>query len=523
MIPAMSAADFGTGGTAVMNYGMQIGKDLAAYGEKIGLQIKDNRDKQQAMGSLPALQEAMQSFQAGDNAAGYSTLLGLAASDPSNQPLNNLIKLGFMGGQSIEESRYKMRMADAANARVTAGTPSGPSGSERLRAGIPALTNGDTGQGDVMTSATDLATQQRQADFAGEYPDEAKYMSNPDVQAEQDLRGLQPAKFDFNQTPPEVPEDNEPKYINEEHKAFVPVVQNYMAASPDVKQQVLADATTTKIPKGYETRNYPGLSEIFPELTGKILIPEVGTVTKIRRTVSTSDEPGSDIKETLSEVDEKTGEERYKFNIETANRIPSAVKAMTNQAPSGQRETFSELFKKNGGVDNAVISQVGIDMFQLTFKGNSKDAYPISKDQMQHLQVVQNIPAMSGSGYQFVASEKKKEKAVERFPVKETKTRATATATPERTSAKTKAIDEELQKLKEKELVNTAGKRKERIAEIDREIDKLAQTSTRPAPSTAMYPTRREAISYKGQADLQASRKRILELEKEKEKLIKGQ
>jgi hypothetical protein len=124
MIPAMSAADFGTGGTAVMNYGMQIGKDLAAYGEKIGLQIKDNRDKQQAMGSLPALQEAMQSFQAGDNAAGYSTLLGLAASDPSNQPLNNLIKLGFMGGQSIEESRYKMRMADAANARVAAASGS---------------------------------------------------------------------------------------------------------------------------------------------------------------------------------------------------------------------------------------------------------------------------------------------------------------------------------------------------------------------------------------------------------------
>jgi putative ribosome biogenesis GTPase RsgA len=93
IIPAMSAADFGTGGTAVMNYGMQIGKDLAAYGEKIGLQIKDNRDKQQAMGSLPALQEAMQSFQAGQSGAGYSSIINLAAQDPSNPYVQNLVKL----------------------------------------------------------------------------------------------------------------------------------------------------------------------------------------------------------------------------------------------------------------------------------------------------------------------------------------------------------------------------------------------------------------------------------------------
>jgi hypothetical protein len=119
MIPAMSAADFGTGGTAVMNYGMQIGKDLAAYGEKIGLQIKDNRDKQQAMGSLPALQEAMQAFQAGQSGAGYSSIINLAAQDPSNPYVQNLVKLGMMGGAAIDDNRYRMRMADAATARAS--------------------------------------------------------------------------------------------------------------------------------------------------------------------------------------------------------------------------------------------------------------------------------------------------------------------------------------------------------------------------------------------------------------------
>jgi hypothetical protein len=113
MIPAMSAADFGTGGTAVMNYGMQVGKDLAAYGEKIGLQMKDNRDKQFATSAIPALQEAMKSFSAGQSGAGYSSIINLAAQDPSNPYVQNLAKLGMMGGQAIDDNKYKMAVANA--------------------------------------------------------------------------------------------------------------------------------------------------------------------------------------------------------------------------------------------------------------------------------------------------------------------------------------------------------------------------------------------------------------------------
>ena len=389
------------------NYGIQMANDLSAFGQTVVKSMKDTRDSKTAQSMLPVMQQAMKSFGEGNSAEGYSTLLTLSAADPSNPYLDKLIKVGLIGGQAVDDNRYKTALVNARSAIAGAKVKSGPSGSERLRGGmgIPAMTNGDTGQGDVMTDGTDVIAENAAATT------EAEYLSDPQAQADRDLRALQPSDGgNFNQTPAEVPQATEPKYINAEHEAFVPVVQNYMAASPDAKQQVLASATTTEIPKGFEKRSYKGLNEIFPELTGDILIPEVGTVTKIRRTVSTSDAPGSDIKESLAEVDEKTGEERYKFNIETANRIPSAVKAMTNQAPSGQRETFAELFKKNGGVDNAVVSQVpNTDMFQLTFKGNSKDTYNISKGQVEHLQLVQNIPAMAGSGYQFVASEKKEE------------------------------------------------------------------------------------------------------------------
>lgn len=502
------------------NYGIQMANDLSAFGQTVVKGMKDKRDMGTAQSMLPVMQQAMKSFGEGKSAEGYSTLLTLSAADPSNPYLDKLIKVGLIGGQAVDDNRYKMAMAEAAKARVAAGTPSGPSGLERLRnSGLPA-----------MIDSTDLATQQRQSDLEGEYLDKAKHMSDPDVQAEQDLKALPSSNGgDFTQASPEVPQDNKPKFINQEHKAFVPVILDFMEASPDEKQQVRASATTTKIQKGFEKRSYKGLNEIFPELTGDILIPEVGTVTRIRKTVSTSDAPDSEIKATFTEVDEKTGEERYKFNIETANRIPAAVKAMTNQAPVGQSETFADLFKKNGGVDNAVVSPLeytpDTDMFQLTFKDNVKDTYNISKDQVEHLQVVQNIPAMAGSGYQFVASEKKKElstadKVREQF--RKSKDDSTKTPPPpERKSEKTKAIDEQLKVLKEKELVATAGKRKERIAQIDREIEQLARLLDRPATSTSMYPTRREETREKSQFELQESRKKILELEEEKEKLLK--
>jgi hypothetical protein len=395
MIPAMSAADFGTGGTAVMNYGMQIGKDLAAYGEKIGLQIKDNRDKQQAMGSLPALQEAMQSFQAGDNAAGYSTLLGLAASDPSNQPLNNLIKLGFMGGQSIEESRYKMRMADAANARVSAGTPSGPSGSERLRGGmgIPALTNGDTGQGEVIT--VDGVNGTSTADFSKPpteiVPDNASAIDAANANNLPTDQGEQPQQE-----------------LSEEQKNMRPQIRNFRTLAPADKQQVLSSATTTQKPEGYEARSITGLSELFPNLTGDMLIPEVGTKTTIKRTVSTSDKPGSQINESFAEEKIKVGEKLYDFNSKSAEVLPAAVNAMTKQAPADSKKTFVKLFNENGGIENAVISPTeDPKVYKLFFNGNDKDEYTISDTQANNLSIAQSIPALAGSGVQFLGAKPK--------------------------------------------------------------------------------------------------------------------
>ena len=369
MIPAMSAADFGTGGTAVMNYGMQVGKDLAAYGEKISLQMKDNRDKQFAMSALPALQEAMKSFSAGQSGAGYSSIINLAAQDPSNPYVQNLAKLGMMGGQAIDENRYKTMRLAASGATL----PAGPSGSERLRARQGGMGAGGTGDGSGMPAMN------------AEFVDEGTLLPDADV----------------------IDASSMPEFETPEQEEMYAQVNQFRAKSPEDKQATLAQSTTTEKPKGYESRKIDGLSNLFPNLKGDLLIPEVGTITKIKRTVSTSDKPGSEIRESLSEVDEKVGEERYGFNIKAVNNLPDAVNAMNKQAPIGEREPFVKLFNRNGGIANAVTAPTDDpEIYSLTFQGNDKDEYSISKDQASKLTVAQSIPALSGSGIKFLGSEK---------------------------------------------------------------------------------------------------------------------
>jgi len=519
MIPAMSAADFGTGGTAVMNYGMQIGKDLAAYGEKIGLQIKDNRDKQQAMGSLPALQEAMQSFQAGQSGAGYSSIINLAAQDPSNPYVQNLVKLGMMGGTAIDENRYRMRMADAANARVAAGTKSGPSGSERLRGGmgIPAFTNGDTGQGDVITVGSDIVAEDAAATT------QAEYLSDPQAQAERDLRDLQPSNgVDFNETPEE---------LSVEQKNMVPQIRNFRTLAPADKQQVLSSATTTQKPEGYEERSITGLSELYPNLTGAMLIPEVGTKTTIKRTVSTSDEPNSPIKESFAEEKIKVGEKLYDFNSKSAENIPAAVNAMTKQAPFESKKTFAKLFNENGGIENAVLRKTeDPKVYTLFFNGNDKDEYTISDTQANYLSIAQSIPALAGSGVQFIGAKPKAKSETQRgLPAAQLP--PVAPQIPEE-AAQLQKIVEQGQKAKAGE---TAKSTENKIKDIDAEIKQLSAPSRQAgvtpisglrfpvsAAMRAMYPSsdstprsEKQKSPEQAQADIQ----RIMQLKAQKRNL----
>lgn len=191
---------------------------------------------------------------------------------------------------------------------------------------------------------------------------------------------------------------------------MIPQVLNFRTLAPADKQQILSSATTTQKPEGYESRSISGLSELYPDLTGEILIPEVGIKTTIKRTVSTSDKPGSEIRESFAEENIKVGEKLYEFNSKSAENIPNAVNAMTKQAPTDSKKTFVKLFNENGGIENAVISPTEDPrVYKLFFNGNENVEYTISDTQANNLSIAQSIPALSGSGVQFLGKEKSKE------------------------------------------------------------------------------------------------------------------
>lgn len=95
------------------NYGIQMANDLSAFGQTVVKGMKDTRDSQTAQSMLPVMQQAMKSFGEGRSADGYSTLLTLSAADPSNPYLDKLIKVGLIGGQAVDDNRYKMAVANA--------------------------------------------------------------------------------------------------------------------------------------------------------------------------------------------------------------------------------------------------------------------------------------------------------------------------------------------------------------------------------------------------------------------------
>ena len=271
MIPAMSAADFGTGGTAVMNYGMQIGKDLAAYGEKIGLQIKDNRDKQQAMGSLPALQEAMQAFQAGESGAGYSSIINLAAQDPSNPYVQNLVKLGMMGGTAIDENRYKTALAGAKTSGMESILPilmlTNPELAKKLSGSL-----GKTTQTDA-TQATE--TQTENIDNTSPKLDKNGVPIIETTLPMEEVNSIINPSGDSGKTekPPESQTVAETRNaINTNSKQLYQNGTTYGQVVANVDDMVFTPETLGKLKP--ELRNIAGLEKYIPGVRGVAIIPE---------------------------------------------------------------------------------------------------------------------------------------------------------------------------------------------------------------------------------------------------------
>ena len=477
---------------------MEVSDQLANLGAMIAGGIEKNVQQTQFNNALPGIQQAFQSamtdFDAGRSGAGFSKIMAVAMQNPNNPMIQNISQMAFKAGQFASDDYFKSQTLSVARAKA------GGSGHELTPEEIAEFENFGTKPRSGVTPVSGAtgttglpATQQITQPRIGK--DGVAIVS--DVNATDGLptrTGNEPPQASLTEPVDFVTQVAETKGVTELKPNQQRVDTSYLVELGIPIAEVIG-------PKEFDEDEPQGTTESM-KLTSK------GTL----RDKSTSTKP---VKKNTAEQND------FLEKVEKSKKAASAIKSNAQ---------LKKIFESSGrNFDNILLDQDALPDGKIIYSAVVTDSKGVttkellSESEYNHLDVLKGIPdyVQSNKDKITVIAPKAEEKK-DLFPVKDKKTGATAAAAPERTSAKTKAIDEELTKLKEKELVATAGKRKERIAEIDKEIDKLAQTSTRPAPSTSMYPTRREAISYKGQSDLQASRKRILELEEEKEKLIKG-
>jgi hypothetical protein len=255
-----------------------------------------------------------------------------------------------------------------------------------------------------------------------------------------------------------------------------------------------------------------------------MLIPEVGTEVRTKRTVSTSDESGSAIKETFSEEITKVGEKLYDFNSKSAENMPTAVSAMIKQAPFESKKTFAKLFKENGGIENAVISPTeDPKQFKLFFNGNDKDEYTISDTQANNLSIAQAIPALAGSGVQFLGKEKSKEEPTKPQPgLPAVQAGLVAPQVPEEAA--------QLQQIVQQGQASKAGEQakatENKIKEIDAEIKQLSAPSRQAGatPMRGMFPSSgatSKSEKQKSPEQAQADIQRIMQLKAQK-RILQG-
>ncbi len=350
--------------------------------------------QKQAAEALPAMQaaykSAMDDVAAGEVATGYQKFIDAqlqfgTSQNPFIADAANNVGGGFTNFVKVLESQ-KQRQAQYG------GGVGGPSGLDRLRGGGTIVEPASL----PVLSAQETSPEQAIAS----YEDQTRYGA-PTVDMEEE-----PYDTDLREAQIAEQIQNNPD-LTQEQKQFVPQVLQFQKLDPAQKAEELNQSTTETVDTGFERVKVAGLEKIYPNLTGELGIPQVGTITKIKETIATSDAPGSKINYTYTPVEKEVGESLYNHNMETYKTMGKAVNKMLNQAPIDSKEKFVNLFEKNGGIENAVVSPTtDPEVFNLFFNGNEKDQYEITSKQAEDLTVVQNIPATGGSGIRFIGTPK---------------------------------------------------------------------------------------------------------------------
>lgn len=477
-----------------------LASNLAQLGGQISSTFQTVALQNQYKNALPGMQEAFKSamtdFDSGKSGAGFSKIMAIAMENPNNPYIQNVTQMAFKAGQFASDDYFKTQTLSVARAKAAG------NGVELTPEEIAEFENFGTKSRSVVTPVSGVtgttrlpATQPRIG------PDGVAIV--PDVNAQEGL----PTRT-----------GNEPPQVDLTTPVDFDTTVTEMQGVGDLKpNQQLVD-TSYLLELGI-----PIAAVIGPEAFN-VEEPQ-GTTESMKLTrKGTSRDKSVSTKTVLKNTAEKAD---FEEKVQASRKAASAVK---------NNVQLKKIFESSGrNFDNISLDEEQYPDGKIAYSAEFMDSKGVttkeklSESEYNSLNVLKGIRDYVQSNKDKITviapkADKKELSAADKVRQQFGKPKDDSTKTPpppERTSEKTKAIDEKLTVLKEKELVATAGKRKERIAQIDREIEQLARLVDRPATSTSMYPTRRDSTREKSQFELQESRKKILELEEEREKLLK--
>jgi hypothetical protein len=380
-LPILQPSFFDVGGANVGNYGAAVGQSLAQLGQQVGQQLAMREYQKQAATALPAMQSSFQSalskIQSGDVSDGYIDLLNTqmqfgSTTNPFIQSaMANFSDLALKAGEMKKSELFRQAQYGGGTGGGTLPVM-GPSGAEEARAAMMGQPMSQPMPQDMQAGGAEMLPEG--TPIGGELPQGDAVMGEP---------MLTPGEPDFTQEPDEVQID------------AANAAAQAVDATPEMQTKavnaLVANPKDSKIQ--WQNDKVEGLSALFPKsnLTDNIAIAPVGSTVEYSETWSGDTTKAGARFSGNKQV--KVDDALNKKAVEYAGKLQESVSKLYNTGPTDTDQTWADVIKDAGGIQNLIPASGGEGDFSIRVKG--KESLPVNQDTFEAFERVKGFSAFA--------------------------------------------------------------------------------------------------------------------------------
>jgi hypothetical protein len=381
-------------GAQQANYGAAVGQSLAQLGQQVGQQLAMREYQKQAATALPAMQSSFQAalskIQSGDVSDGYIDLLNTqmqfgSTTNPFIQSaMANFSDLALKAGEMKKSELFRQAQYGGGTGGGTL-PAMGPSGAATAMGRMYGNAPMDT----TETVTTDTVT-------TGNPPGQptATLLPPGTPIVEPDSLPTGEGGADFNQPVGEMVGAGEEGPDEVQIDAANAAAQA-VDATPEMQTKavnaLVANPKDSKIQ--WQNDKVEGLSALFPKsnLTDNIAIAPVGSTVEYSETWSGDTNKSGARFSGNKQV--KVDDALNKKAVEYAGKLQESVSKLYNTGPSDKDQTWADVIKDAGGIQNLIPASAGADDFSIRIKG--KESLPVNKDTFEAFERVKGFSAFA--------------------------------------------------------------------------------------------------------------------------------